>query len=166
MYMMHADRPDAVDAIPPTWTLTLVLVVLVIVVGAARISVEAPFFYRHSLVTSAGVAPVPQDDADTPGLDSALQSAATALPADSVCVITRDSWSREYFRASDLLMPRDVWPVAPLLTRNAPSIETIAGAIARHGANCLLVQPGVPIPHGWRLLTGGAYAAYVPIGPS
>jgi hypothetical protein len=164
--MMQADRPDAVGGVTPSWMLTVALVVLVIVIGAARISVEAPFFFKHALVTSAGVAPVPQDDADTPALDRALRSAATALPADSVCVITRDSWSREYFRASYLLMPRDVWPVAPLLTRNPPSIEMIAGAIARHGANCLLVEPGVAIPPGWRLLTSGAYAAYVPVGPS
>jgi hypothetical protein len=158
---MQADRPEAAGENAPTWTLILALAALIIVVGAARLSVEAPFFYRQSLVTSAGVAPVPQDDADTPVLDSALRSAVAALPADSVCVITRDSWSRDYFRASYLLMPRNVWPVAPLLTQYPPSIEMISAAIVHREADCLLVQPDVPIPPGWRRLTKGAYSSYV-----
>jgi hypothetical protein len=78
-----------------------------------------------------------------------------------VCVIAADSWDRDYFRASYLLMPRKVWPAAPLFTAYPPSQGMITGAISHHGADCLLVQSGVPIPHGWRLFSGGAYAAYL-----
>lgn len=159
-------RPDMADRPTPTWTLALVLVALVIVVAATRISVEAPFFDRQPLVTSTGLAPVPQDDAATPALDDALRNAAAALPANSVCVITADSWSRDYFRASYLLMPRHIWPVASLLTRNPPSIGTISTEVRRRGANCLLAQFAVPIPHGWRPRTGGVYTLYVPVRKS
>lgn len=160
------ERPKAEGAPSPTWALTLALLVIVVVAGAARLAVEAPFFYRPSLFTSAGLAPVPQDDAHTPALDAALRAAASALPAASVCVITADSWNRDYFRASYLLMPRNVWPVAPLLSRFPPLVATITDAITKRGADCLLVQSGVRIPPGWRLLTAGVYASYVPEGQS
>jgi hypothetical protein len=144
--------------------LLAVLLGLIIVVGMSRLSVEAPFFGRSSLVNSAGWAPVPQDDRNDPEVDLALRRAAHALPAGAVCVIGRDSWNRDYFRASYILMPRRVWPAAPLLSVPEPPIGTLTAALSSHHADCLLVSPGAAVPDGWRRVSDGAYATYIPKG--
>src|ERR1035437_7919821 len=162
MWSMLAERGTATDEFPPPRVLMLVLLAMIILVGASRLSVEAPFFGSASLVTSAGLAPVPQIDPYNPAVDQALQRAAIAVPPGAVCVIARDSWDRDYLRASYLLMPRRVWPAARLLANRSPSIGTIAAALSNRKADCLLVQPGTPVPGGWRRVIDGAYAAYVP----
>jgi hypothetical protein len=144
--------------------LPVVLLGLIIVVGMSRLSVEAPFFGRSALVNSAGWASVPQDDRNDPEVDLALRRAAHALPTGAVCVIGRDSWNRDYFRASYLLMPRRVWPVAPLLSVPEPSIGTLAAALSSHHADCLLISPGAAVPDGWLRVSDGTYATFIPKG--
>jgi hypothetical protein len=155
-----SDGSDSASALP----LLLVLLGLIVLVGASRLTVEAPFFGRSALVSSAGWAPVPQDDRNAPAVDQALRHAAHVLPAGAICVIGQDSWNRDYFRASYILMPRRVWPVTPLLAGPIPSLGLLTTALTGHQADCLLVQPGAAVPDGWRRVTGGAYAAYVPMG--
>lgn len=144
--------------------LSVVLLGLIVLVGMSRLSVEAPFFGRSSLVNSAGWAPVPQDDRNAPEVDLALRRAASMLPVSSVCVIARDSWNRDYFRASYILMPRRVWPAAPLLSRPVPSPGTLAATLSSRHADCLLVPPAAAVPDGWLRVSGGAYAIYIPKG--
>ncbi|MGH2388332.1 MAG: hypothetical protein ACRDIE_09015, partial [Chloroflexota bacterium] len=127
--------------------LLLVLLGLIVLVGAPRISVEAPFFGPSALVSSAGLAPVPQDDPNAPPVDMALRRAASMLPASSVCVIARDSWNRDYFRASYILMPRRVWPAGLLLPEPTPTLGMLSAALSTRRADCLLVPPGSAIPN-------------------
>ncbi len=141
---------------------TLALVVLIVVIGVPRLSVERPIFRSGSLIQANGSAPVPQDDANPPAVDRAFAAAATFLLRDAICVISQDSWNRDYFRASYVLMPRRVWPVAPLLAAWPPSARMLARAAHDRHATCLLVSADVPVPSGWHRATDGAYALYLP----
>jgi len=137
------------------------LVGLLVVVGVPRFSVESPFFRPDTLTQAGGSAPVPQDDPSSSAVDRAFEAAAAILPRGAVCVISQDSWNRDYFRASYVLMPRRVWPVAPLLAAWPPSSRALARAARERYATCLLVSAGIPVPSGWRRSTEGAYALYV-----
>lgn len=140
----------------------LVLVLVVLIVGAPRISVEARFFGSGAVLHADGSAPVPQDDANPSRIDLAFRAARARLPSDATCVIARDSWNRDYFRASYLLMPRRVWPIATLLTTAPPVLSTVSASLRVRAARCLLAPAGTPIPTGWRHETSGAYSLYVP----
>lgn len=139
--------------------LALLVVVMLLVLDRSQLATEWRFFHYRALVSAAGFAPVPQDDAATPALDAALRAAATLLPRGAVCVVGVDAWQRTYFRASYVLMPRRVWPAA-----NRPSSVSTAQldrALALHHAGCALVPPGGAAPSGLRLDHGGAIDLYV-----
>ena len=141
---------------------TLMLVVLAM--GIPRIAVEAPFFRSGAIIHADGSALVPQDDANSAPIDQAFRVAGAVLPREITCVIARDSWNRDYFRASYVLMPRPVWPVARLLTTSLPGLATVSRSLEAREARCLLASAGTPIPRGWQRETLGVYSLYVP-GP-
>jgi hypothetical protein len=133
---------------------------LLLLVDLPRLRGEWRFFQPGILYDAVGGAPVPQDDALTPGVDAALRRAALLLPVDSVCVIAHSSWNRDYFRASYLLLPRRVWPADALLDGSRLTPEILRAALQAHHAGCLLVPTGVAAPTGMRRLTTGGIALY------
>src|SRR5579885_3262780 len=141
----------------------LMLVVLVLVVWP-RLQGEWRFFQPGSLVSPDGSAPVLQDDAADPAADAAFRAAAAHLPANATCVIARNAWYRDYFRATYLLMPRRVWPAVDDPRTPITSAVLKDTVLARH-ASCLLIPPGSTAPAGFRQVTAGTYALYMPPHP-
>ncbi len=141
--------------------IVLAMLVLVLVVGSTRFTGEWRFFRPTPLVSADGSAPVLQDDAADPAVDAAFRAAARAIPSDATCVIAQDSWNRDYFRASYLLMPRRVWPVSDRLSGALPSPRVIADAMQNRRASCLLIRSGQQAPAGLQRVDTGAYLLYV-----
>ena len=139
----------------------LLLVVLVgLLIDAPRLRDELRFFHGPNLVAADGGAPVLQDDQATPAIDNAFRTVARILAPGVTCVIARDSWHRDYFRASYLLMPHQVWPVAALLVDPLPTALQITTALHEYAAQCLLAPASLAVPSGMQLLWRGDYNLY------
>jgi hypothetical protein len=132
-----------------------------IVLDRSSLQDELRFFRVQSPYTAPGVAPVPQDDVETPALDAALRGMIPLLPRDASCVIAVDAWQRDYFRASYLLMPRRIWPAVDRPTTVPLGTAALGRALAQHRAGCLLAPAGTAAPSGLRLARGGVLALYL-----
>lgn len=147
------------------YLLAVVAVLLVMAaLGGSGLANEVRFFAPGSLVSVSGDVPVPQEDRRTPALDAALQRAALHLSRGATCVIAYDSWRREYFRASYLLMPRRVWPAVARQDETPISAQVLTAALAAHRTGCLIAPPGVTLPAGLRRITSGAVSLYLRVG--
>jgi hypothetical protein len=134
---------------------------LLLVVGEPGVERELQFFLPGAVISQDGSAPVPQDDPRNPAVDAAFREAASDLPASATCVIDQDTWNEDYFRASYIMMPRQVWPYTGEADGGTPSAADIRVAmIARH-ATCALLRAGTPEPTSLVRLTFGAYSLYV-----
>ena len=144
----------------------LVVAVLgvLVVLGSARSAAELRFFGTRSPYTAPGMAPVPQDDTETPALDASLRAVAAMLPRDATCVIAVDAWRRDYFRASYILMPRRIWPAADLPSDVSLTPAALHQVMALRHASCLLAAPGTDVPPGLRQAYSGAIVLYRPAG--
>jgi len=144
--------------------LVLLFLAFLVWLDAPRLAGEWGFAHNTEIIARDGSAPVPQDDLLTPGLDASLRRAAALLPADAVCVIAQHAWSREYFRASYILMPRSVWPAVDRPGLPTLTASVLSQALFKRHAGCLLAAVGLPIPAGFRLLVAGDLNVYLAAG--
>jgi hypothetical protein len=138
----------------------LAVLILLIVVDASSLITEMRFFSPSPVVSQDGSAPVPQDSIRDPRIDDAFRRAAAVLPAAATCVVDKDSWHEDYFRASYIMMPRHVWPYADRAS-GAPTQADLARAVKLHAATCLLLSATSPVPGGVVRRTRGAYSLFV-----
>jgi hypothetical protein len=96
-----------------------------------------------------------------PEVNTAVKLAASRLPASAVCVIDRDAWTDDFERASFLLLPRRLWPVAEQPLTGPATAAQLGAAMAADHAHCLLARPSTVVPNGLTRLTSAYYSLYV-----
>jgi hypothetical protein len=139
----------------------LLVVACILILGAPELSTEWQFFVPGNLSAPTRVAPVLQADPLNPMIDSAFVHADRVLPPTAICIIALDAWHRDYFRASYLLMPRQVWPYQQQLTDTPAPTAALRAAMQRRRATCLLAGAGVRVPVNLVLASRGVYSLYV-----
>jgi hypothetical protein len=144
--------------------LGLALLFCLLLLDWPELGVEWQFFLPGNLDSRLRVAPVLQADPLDPAIDRAFTQAAPLLAPTAICVIALDAWHRDYFRASYLLMPRQVWPYQQDLTDRSATSAALRRAMQQRHATCLLAAPGVPAPRGLVPVTRGVYDLYLSRG--
>jgi hypothetical protein len=143
-----------------------IVLVLFVAVTISSLKDELRFFSPTGITAADGSAPVLQDSNRSPAVDSAFRRAASALPRSSVCVIDKDAWHEDYFRASYVMMPRRIWPYGDNALKTPLSLANVLAAMRAHHAACLLASIGTPIPTGLRRSTvTDSYSLYVNTTP-
>jgi hypothetical protein len=137
------------------------VLVLLAVIDSSSIEAELRFFSPSSITAANGSAPVPQDSIRSPDVDQAFRRAANALQSNAVCVIDKDAWNEDYFRASYVMMPRRIWPSMEDSRHRILTAGGLADAMHAHDATCLLLSAHSPVPRGLMRRTSGYYSLYV-----
>jgi hypothetical protein len=157
--MPHRDRD-------PFLLVAILVLVSLVAMTTSSLKDELRFFSPTGITAADGSAPVLQDSNRSAGVDAAFRGAATALSRSAVCVIDKDAWHEDYFRASYIMMPRQIWPFSDNARKTPLSSANLLVAMRAHHADCLLAGIGTPVPAGLRhLIVTDSYSLYVTTRP-